>query len=127
MNFTVQGSTARLSVGETLFIPASTEFNFTFTSILAKAYVFSNRGGFVELMAKLGTEYEPALIPEKETDWDTSRLSAFEKELGYTLVLDWFFYLSIQDSIKAGSFSIMYSNTPSGPRSTCRPRGNAES
>lgn len=81
----------------------------------------------MELMAKLGTEYEPALIPEKETDWDTSRLSAFEKELGYALVLVWFFYLSIQDSIKAGSFSIMYSNTLSGPRSTCRPWGNAES
>jgi hypothetical protein len=36
-------------------------------------------------MAKLGTEYEPALIPEKESDYDTSRLSAFEKELGYAL------------------------------------------
>jgi hypothetical protein len=41
------------------------------------------------------------------------------------LCLRLIFYLPIQDSIKAGSFSIMYSNTPSGPRSTCRPWGNA--
>jgi quercetin dioxygenase-like cupin family protein len=76
VDFTVQGSTARLSAGETLFIPAGTEFSFIFTSRLSKAYVFSNGGGLVELMAKLGTEYEPVLIPEKETDRDTSKLAA---------------------------------------------------
>ena len=71
--------------GRDVIQPARAEFSFTFTSRLSKAYVFSNGGGLAELMAKLAAEYEPALIQDKETDWERSRLSAFEKELGYTL------------------------------------------
>jgi hypothetical protein len=39
----------------------------------------------VELIIRLGTQYAPPLIPEKEMEWETSKLSAFEKEMGYTL------------------------------------------
>ena len=85
IDFAIEGSMARLAAGETLFIPSGTVFSFRFASKLAQAYIFSNGGGLVELMIKLGKEYAPPLIPEKEMDWDSSGLSRFENELGYTL------------------------------------------
>ena len=85
IDFTVERSTARLAAGETLFIPSGTDFNFKFVTRLAKAYVFSNGGGLAELMTKIGHAYTPPLIPEKETEWDASKLASFESELAYTL------------------------------------------
>ena len=85
LDFTVDGSTARLAGGETLFIPAGTEFSFKFASNLAKAYVFSNGGGLVELICKLGKEYTLPLITEKEMEWDAHKLSNSAEELGYSL------------------------------------------
>ena len=85
IKFTTEDSTARLSAGETVFIPAGAEFSLKFASRLAKAYVFLNGGGLVELMTKLGQEYASSLIPEKEKEWDTSKLASLDKEFGYKL------------------------------------------
>ena len=60
------GKTAVLSEFETLFIPAGTEFSFSYASNFAKAYVFANGSGLAEVFLKLGKDYEPALIPEKD-------------------------------------------------------------
>jgi hypothetical protein len=85
VDFTTGGSKTRLAVGETLYIPSKTPFNFQFTSKLAKAYFFCNGGGLSELLCRVGREYTPPLIPGKEMEWDVRELSRFEKELGYTL------------------------------------------
>lgn len=85
VDFTIGGSKTRLAVGETLYIPSKTPFNFQFTSKLAKAYFFCNGGGLSELLCRVGREYTPPLIPGKEMEWDVRELSRFEKELGYTL------------------------------------------
>ena len=83
--FAIESSTARLTAGKTVFIPAGAEFNLKSASRLAKAYVFSNGGGLAELMTRFGNEYASSLIPEKGKEWDTSKLAILEEEFGYTL------------------------------------------
>ena len=75
VDFTVEGSRARLAVGETLYITSGRPFSFQFASKLAKAYFFCNGGGLSELLCRAG----------KEVEWDASEYSRFEKELRYTL------------------------------------------
>jgi len=86
ISFTVAGKTAVLSEFETLFIPAGTEFSFNYSSRLAKAYVFANGGGLVEVFLKLGKDYAPALMPETEEALDISSLPDLERELSFRLV-----------------------------------------
>ena len=82
VEFTIDSSsTARLSSGESIYIPRQTAFRIRFTSKFAKAYAFSNGGGIVELLCKAGQEYDGAVIPEKVQQWDAARLSALCQEL----------------------------------------------
>jgi quercetin dioxygenase-like cupin family protein len=85
VKFTIDGAVGNLSSMDTVYIPAGKEFNFEFTSSLGSAYVFANGGGVVDLLVKLGKEYKAPLIPEKAEDFDVSRLSGLEKELGFTV------------------------------------------
>ncbi len=85
MDFVVNGARGSLAAGETLFIPAGMKFCFEFCSSLAKMYVFSNGGGLVELLCKLGMVYQAPVLPAKAAAWDSSSLSKYEKELGYSL------------------------------------------
>ena len=84
VEFTVAGATAQLAAMETLFIPARTEFSFKFASKFAKAYVFSNGGGLVELLCKAGREYDGPVIPEK-SDGEIAPFSGLEKELAFRM------------------------------------------
>jgi mannose-6-phosphate isomerase-like protein (cupin superfamily) len=85
VDFVVNGAKGSLATGETLFIPAGIEFCFEFSSCLAKMYVFSNGGGLVELLCKLGMEYQAPVLPVKAAAWDSSNLSRYGKKLDYSL------------------------------------------
>lgn len=85
MYFEVDGVGAHLATGETLFIPSGSKFGFSYAGRFAKAYVFSNGGGLVELMSKLGEHYEPPLIPENAPGSNASKLSDLQPEVGFTL------------------------------------------
>ncbi|GAB7346324.1 hypothetical protein MBLNU457_5041t1 [Dothideomycetes sp. NU457] len=50
--------TSRLNAGELCYIPAGVSFKFDYTSRFAKAYVFSNGGGLIETLIKLGRSYD---------------------------------------------------------------------
>lgn len=85
VRFKIDGAVGDLSNMETVYIPAGKEFSFEVTSNLGSAYVFANGGGVVELLVKLGQEYRAPLIPEKAADFDASKVSGLEKELGFAL------------------------------------------
>jgi quercetin dioxygenase-like cupin family protein len=85
VRFTIDGATGELSSMETVYIPAGKEFSFEVTSSLGSAYVFANGGGVVDLLTKLGKGYSAPLIPEKAEEFDASRISGLEKELGFTM------------------------------------------
>jgi len=84
MKFEVDGAQAHLATGETLFVPSGSKFKFWYVSRFAKAYVFSNGGGLVEIMTKLGEHYEPPLIPEDAPCFDRSKLSDIQAAVGFT-------------------------------------------
>lgn len=85
VKFTIDGTVGELSSMETVYIPAGKEFSFEVTSKLGSAYVFANGGGVVDLLMKLGKKYSAPLIPEKADEFDVSRISGMEKELGFTM------------------------------------------
>ena len=76
---------SRLNAGELCYIPAATSFKFNYASRFAKAYVFSNGGGLMETLIKLGKPYDVDIIPEKEASWDVSELEHLGSEFGYSM------------------------------------------
>jgi len=75
-----------LHAEELVYIPAGTEFRFDYASRSAKAYIFSNGGGLVELLTKLGIDYKGPIIPEKEAQWDGQAFSGQENLFSYEMV-----------------------------------------
>jgi hypothetical protein len=85
-NFQIEErGTTQLGPAELLYIPKGTEFHVTFASRYAKAYVFSNGGGLVELFRRAGTPYRYTLIPEVDEPIDIQKLKDLGKDLGFTV------------------------------------------
>jgi len=93
LEFTVDlgdGHSARrstLTAAETLYLPAGTRFSIHIASRYAKAYVFCDQGGLVELVNRIGEQYDWMFVPEKDLQWSGEKLedTKLQQELGYTL------------------------------------------
>lgn len=85
IKFTVNGTSSVLQVGETVYIPRGTAFKFEYVSRLAKAYVFSNAAGLVELLCRVGKTHEHSVIPEKAGESDLQQIEALGEELNFKL------------------------------------------
>lgn len=62
----VDGTHTVLATGETLYIPKGSKFSLRIASRYARAYVFANGGGLIELLSAFGQAYEHGIAPEKE-------------------------------------------------------------
>lgn len=85
MDFVVDGAEAHLTAGETLFVPANSKFRFSYVGRFAKAYLFSNGGGLIDILDRVGEQYTPPLIPETLISYDSSRVHELQEELGFVL------------------------------------------
>lgn len=80
-----QEPVSRLAAGELAYIPAGTPFRFDYASRFAKAYVFSNGGGLLELLQRFAEPYQGTILPEKESQWDGSELDHLGSQFGYSI------------------------------------------
>lgn len=85
MHFEVDGARVQLATGETLFIPSGSKFGFSYADRFAKAYVFSNGGGLVEVLSKVGGSYDAPLIPQHLPCCKRIKLVDAQQEFGFTL------------------------------------------
>lgn len=74
--------TTQLQPAETLYIPKNTKFSLKFGTRFARAYVFSNGGGLVEVFRRAGTLYSFPMIPEKEDTVNIGHLQSLASEIG---------------------------------------------
>lgn len=87
IDFSIDGGAAqRLNAGELVYVPAGTQFRFEYAARFAKAYVFASGGGLLELLIRLGQEYNSSILPEKAAQWDGSELQGLGDSFGYSLL-----------------------------------------
>ena len=70
----IDGSKTVLATGETVYIPKGSSFSIRIASRFARAYVFANGGGLIELLSALGEAYEHSIPPEKEQKTASEKL-----------------------------------------------------
>jgi len=86
VEFSVGFSTpSRLTAGELLYVPKDTEFRFQVVSRYMKLYAFTNGGGLIELLQKLGESHSHSILPEKASTWEESKLESLGAELGFSV------------------------------------------
>jgi len=84
MAFKIGGAKpSRLGAGELLYVPKGHGFSFVATTRFAKMYAFTNGGGVVELLQRLGRSHRSPILPEMASPWDESSLRSIEKPLGF--------------------------------------------
>lgn len=74
IELTIDGNKTVLATGETVYIPRGSSFSIRIASRFARAYVFANGGGLIELLSTLGQAYEHSILPEKEQTTASEKL-----------------------------------------------------
>ncbi|KAL4801520.1 RmlC-like cupin domain-containing protein [Aspergillus unguis] len=83
--FLIDGTSATLTAGETLYVPRNSRLQIRYLSRYGKAYVFASGGGLVELFTKAGEPYSMPIISESEAVVDMKRVREASRELDITL------------------------------------------
>lgn len=84
----IGGEEARVTAGETVFVPKGVSFRFEAESLFTKFYLFANGGGIGEVLSGLGESFTLAVVPESKDvlKWDEAKLKGLESELGFVVV-----------------------------------------
>ncbi|KAK1144493.1 hypothetical protein N8T08_005366 [Aspergillus melleus] len=77
-----------LREGETIVIPAGKGFSLHFDSRYVRVWSFADGNGIESLVHRLGTPFEGVVLPEKQQEWDLTRVRAVTAELGVDIDLD---------------------------------------
>jgi hypothetical protein len=83
--FRVDGAVAKLTSGETLYVPQGSRLELHYRSRHAKSYVFASGGGLVELFIRVGDDYKLPIISEVEGAVDLTQVQRITKEMGILL------------------------------------------
>ncbi|OQV03386.1 hypothetical protein CLAIMM_08435 [Cladophialophora immunda] len=74
---------ATIGSTELMYIPKQTTFSIRFGSRYVKAYVFSNKGGILEALCKIGTRFDHPMIPERPLNVDAEQLTGLEASMNF--------------------------------------------
>lgn len=85
LTFTLNGQSASLNAGETIYIPRSQPFSIAFASRFAKAYVFISGEGLLSVLAKVGKPFKHSVPPEKPEIWQLDSIRAEQSKLGFRI------------------------------------------
>lgn len=82
---TIDENKTVLATGETLYIPKGSKFSLRIASRYARAYVFANGGGLIELLSASASSYEHGIAPEKEQPISFEEFRRTAEQFGCTL------------------------------------------
>ncbi|KAG2416018.1 hypothetical protein HFD88_007210 [Aspergillus terreus] len=71
--------------GETVVIPAGQAFALDFGSKYVRVWSFTDGDGIETLVHRLGTPFEGVVLPDKELEWDSTRVGVVAAELDVTI------------------------------------------
>jgi mannose-6-phosphate isomerase-like protein (cupin superfamily) len=71
--------------GETVVIPAGQAFALDFGSKYVRVWSFTDGDGIETLVHRLGTPFEGVVLPDKELEWDSTRVGVVAGELDVTI------------------------------------------